>query len=39
MLAKTKNMIIGKIKFDDMKNDKYYFDYDKNAIISKKTKK
>ena len=39
MLAKTENMIVGKISFDDMKDDKYYFDYDKNAIIGKKTKK
>ncbi|MBQ9072481.1 MAG: VacB/RNase II family 3'-5' exoribonuclease [Bacilli bacterium] len=39
MLAKTENMIVGKISFDDMKDDKYYFDYEKNAIIGKKTNK
>ena len=39
MLAKTENMVVGKIKFEDMEDDKYYFDYDKNAIIGKKTKK
>jgi len=39
MLAKTENMIVGKINFDDMKDDKYYFDYEKNAIIGKKTNK
>ena len=39
MLAKTENMIVGKIKLEDILDDKYYFDYDKNAIIGKKTKK
>lgn len=38
MFAKTKNMISGKIKFEDMLDDSYYFDYDKKAIIGKKTK-
>ena len=38
MLAKTNNMITGKIKLEDIMDDKYYFDYDKNAIIGKKTK-
>jgi len=39
MFAKTKNLISGKIKFEDMLDDKYYFDYDRKAIIGKKTKK
>ena len=39
MLAKTTNMIVGKIDFDDMKDDEYYYDFDKNAIIGKKSKK
>ena len=39
MLAKTENMIVGKIKLEDILDDKYYFDYDKNAIIGKKNKK
>ena len=39
MLAKTENMIVGKIKLEDILDDKYYFDYDKNAIIGKKTKR
>jgi len=38
MLAKTENMIVGKIKLEDIPDDKYYYDYDKNAIIGKKTK-
>ena len=38
MMAKTENMIIGKIRLEDISNDKYYFDYDKNAIIGKNTK-
>lgn len=39
MFAKTKSMISGKIRFEDMLDDNYYFDYDKKAIIGKKTKK
>lgn len=39
MFVKTKNMISGKIKFEDMLDDNYYFDYDKKAIIGKSTKK
>ena len=38
MLAKTENMIVGKIKLEDILDDKYYFDYNKNAIIGKKNK-
>ena len=39
MLAKTENMIVGKINIGDMNEDKFYFDYEKNAIIGKKTNK
>ena len=39
MLAKTENMILGKIKLEDITDDKYYYDSDRNAIIGKKTKK
>ena len=38
MLAKTENMIVGKIKLEDILDDKYYFDYNKNAIIGKENK-
>lgn len=38
MLAKTNNMIVGKVRLEDILDDKYYFDYDKNALIGKKTK-
>ena len=38
-LVKTDDMIIGKIKLEDMTDDKYYYDYEKNAIIGKKTNK
>lgn len=38
MLAKTKNMIVGKIRLEDILDDKYYFDYNKNAIIGKENK-
>lgn len=39
MLAKTENMILGKIRLEDITDDKYYYDSDRNAIIGKKTKK
>lgn len=39
LFAKTKNMIPGKIRLEDLTDDKYYFDYEKNAIIGKKSKK
>jgi len=39
MFAKTKNMISGKIRLDDILDDKYLFDYKKNAIVGKKNKK
>lgn len=38
LFVKTNNMISGKIRFDDLKDDYYYFDYDKKAVIGKKTK-
>lgn len=38
-LAKTENMIVGKIKFEDIEDDKYYYDYEKNAVIGKNTNK
>ena len=39
MFVKTNEMISGKIKFENMLDDKYYFDSDKKAIIGRKTKK
>lgn len=39
MLAKTENMIVGKIRLEDILDDKYYFDYNKNAIIGKENKR
>lgn len=38
MLVRTKNLIKGKIKLENIQDDKYYYDYDKKAIIGKKTK-
>lgn len=37
-LIKTLNQITGKLKLEDMKDDKYYVDKDQNVIIGKKTK-
>lgn len=37
-LIKTVNQITGKLKLEDMKDDKYYVDKDQNVIIGKKTK-
>lgn len=39
LFVKTDNLITGKVKISDILDDKYYFDYDKQAIIGKKTKK
>lgn len=39
MFAKTKNLIPGKIKLEDIPGDKYYYDFEKNTIIGKKNKK
>ena len=39
MFVKTDNLITGKIKISDILDDKYYFDYDKQAIIGKRTKR
>lgn len=38
MFVKTSDMISGKIKFEDMLDDKYRYDPDKKAIIGKITK-
>ena len=38
MIVRTKNLIRGKIKLENIEDDKYYYDYDKKAIIGKKTK-
>lgn len=37
-LVKTIDQITGKLKLEDMKDDKYYVDKNQNAIIGKKTK-
>ena len=39
MIARTKDLIRGKIKLENMLDDKYYYDYDKKAILGKNTKK
>ena len=39
MFVETSNLISGKVKFEDMLDDYYYFSADKNAIIGKNTKK
>ena len=39
MLVRTKNLVRGKVKLENMEDDTYYFDNDKKAIIGKKTKK
>ena len=39
MFIKTDNMISGKIKFEDMLDDKYHYDSSKKAIIGKNNKK
>ena len=39
MFVKTDNLISGKIKFENMLEDKFYYDDDKKAIIGKATKK
>ena len=39
MLVRTKNLIRGKIKLEDIEDDKYYYDSDKKAIIGKVNKK
>ena len=38
ILVRTSNLIRGKIKLENMSDDKYYFDYDKKAVIGKKSK-
>lgn len=39
MLVKTKSNILGKIKVEDMTDDKYKFDYERHAMIGNNTKK
>jgi len=39
MFVKTDDMISGKIKFENMLDDKYHYDKDKRAIIGKNSKK
>lgn len=39
MFVKTSEMISGKVKFENMLDDQYHFDFDKKAVIGKKTKK
>ena len=39
MLVRTKNLVRGKIKLASMADDKYYYDFDKKAIMGKKSKK
>lgn len=38
MMVRTNECIKGKIKLDDLKDDKYYYDYDKKAIIGRSNK-
>ena len=39
LIVRTKNLIRGKLKLSDMQDDKYHFDFDRKAIIGKKSKK
>lgn len=39
MFVKTNENISGKIKFENMVDDRYFYDYDKKAIIGKNTKR
>jgi len=39
MFVKTNNNIFGKVKFENMTDDKYYYDHDKRAVTGKNTKK
>lgn len=39
MFVKTTENISGKVKFENMLDDKYYYDYDKKAIIGRANKK
>ena len=37
MMVRTDKLIRGKVKLEDLNDDKYYYDYDKKAIIGKKS--
>ncbi|MDO4963733.1 MAG: VacB/RNase II family 3'-5' exoribonuclease [bacterium] len=39
MMVRTSNLIRGKVKLEDILDDKYYYDYDKKCIIGRNTKK
>ena len=39
MFVKTDDNISGKVKFENMQGDYYYFDANKHAVIGKDTKK
>lgn len=39
MFVKTDNLITGKVKINDILDDKYYFDSETQSIVGKKTKK
>lgn len=39
MFVKTNEMISGKVRFDNMSGDKYYYDEKQNAVIGRKHKK
>ena len=39
LFVKTDNLITGKVKINDILDDKYYFDIETQSIVGKKTKK
>ena len=39
MFVRTENLISGKVGLNDIGNDKFQYDYDKKAIVGKKTGK
>lgn len=39
MIIRTKDLIKGKVKLENIKGDKYYYDHNKNAIIGRSTNK
>ena len=38
MIVRTENFIKGKVKLENMLDDKYYYDYDKKAIMGRSSK-